>query len=469
MKRLISMMMIMAVLCCALAASSAAVAEEIGAVTGTVISVDGRFGDVTLSVTPGDLQAAGIHAGNIVTVSINGMELDMPVVTSLDGLDWGNLACQLSENNVVLVCYSASFALASGIAVLDELDQQVLNEHVSQPVPVTISLKEEEAYQGGKGFRMGTLAMLNLDESQLKIFFDTMTVAAFYTQAKHSGEIREDFVRIISRNLDNVVYYDSTDEMILALHAGQIDGIVVNESVADYVTTFDDSLIKVKEFPVEPDDADSSEAFLYNISENDFAFMLLEENAGLCGEINAVLADMRADGTLAELIRQYISEADMQSLNPVEIARFDGAETIRVAVTGDLPPMDYIRADGTPAGFSTAVLAEIGKRMEKNIELIQCSNIGRTLALSTRQVDAVFWSRCRTYLNETINKAPEDVKFEIAGGEDTRVVERLFRFLLGKANKLSPSEIVQGDLPAGTIVSDVYYSDPHVFLIRKTD
>ena len=196
--------MIMTLLCWALTASGAAAAEGAAAVAGTVVSVDGRFGDVTLSVTPGDLATAGIHAGDIVTVSINGREMDMPVVTSLDGLDWGNLVCQLSETNVVLVCYSASFALASGIAVLDELDQQVLNEHVAQPVSVTLSLKDRKTYEGENGFRVGTLAMLNLDESQLQVFLDTMTVAAFYAQAKHSNEISEDFVRIISRNIEDV-------------------------------------------------------------------------------------------------------------------------------------------------------------------------------------------------------------------------------------------------------------------------
>ena len=88
MKRMISLMMIMALLCGAFAAGDAAAAESAAAVTGTVISVDDRFGDVTVSVTPGDLEAAGIHADDVVTVSINGREMDMPVVTSLDGLEW---------------------------------------------------------------------------------------------------------------------------------------------------------------------------------------------------------------------------------------------------------------------------------------------------------------------------------------------------------------------------------------------
>ncbi len=466
-KKLISLTMIMAVLCCTLAVGGEAASEGAALVTGTVVSFDERFGDVTLSVTPEDLRAAGIQADDIVTVSINGRELDMPVVTSLDGLKWGNLVCQLSGNNVVLVCYSASFALASGIAVLDELDRQVPNEEAAQPVTVTISKKDRAAYQGGEGFRVGTLAMLNLGQEQLEYFFDTMAVASFYTLTKHPDNISGDLVRIISRNIGDVIYYDSTNEMIMALEAGQIDGIAVNESVADYAIAVNDNLIKVREFPAEPDNTDSTESFLYSLSENDFAFMMMEDNAELCGDINAALADMRADGTLAELIRQYISEADMRNLSPVEIARFDGAETIRVAVTGDLPPMDYIRGDGTPAGFSTAVLSEIGKRMAKNIKLVQCSNIGRTLALSSNEVDAVFWTRCRNNINEAMKL--EDVKFEPASDQNTMVAERLFRFLVGKSGKLSLEQIVKGDHPSGTIVSDAYYSDPYVFLIRKPE
>ena len=62
--------MIMALLCGAFAAGDAAAAESAAAVTGTVISVDDRFGDVTVSVTPGDLEAAGIHAGPRESVSM---------------------------------------------------------------------------------------------------------------------------------------------------------------------------------------------------------------------------------------------------------------------------------------------------------------------------------------------------------------------------------------------------------------
>ena len=55
------------------------------------------------------------------------------------------------------------------------------------------------------------------------------------------------------------------------------------------------------------------------------------------------------------------------------------------------PPIDYIDADGAPAGFNTAVLAEIGRRLGVNIELISAQTGSRTMALTSGTADAVFW------------------------------------------------------------------------------
>ena len=71
---------------------------------------------------------------------------------------------------------------------------------------------------------------------------------------------------------------------------------------------------------------------------------------------------------------------------------FEGAETVRVAVTGSLPPMDYIAADGTPAGFNTALPAEIGNRIGKNIELVQVDSVDRAATLASGTVDAVLYA-----------------------------------------------------------------------------
>ncbi|MBQ3377669.1 MAG: transporter substrate-binding domain-containing protein, partial [Synergistaceae bacterium] len=54
-------------------------------------------------------------------------------------------------------------------------------------------------------------------------------------------------------------------------------------------------------------------------------------------------------------------------------------------------PLDMTAPDGTPIGFNTAVLAEIGKRIEANIELVNIDSDARTAALMSNRVDMVFW------------------------------------------------------------------------------
>ena len=53
-------------------------------------------------------------------------------------------------------------------------------------------------------------------------------------------------------------------------------------------------------------------------------------------------------------------------------------------------------ADGTPVGFNTAVLAEIGKTLGMNVELIGVESGARTAALASGRVDAVFWYEVNT-------------------------------------------------------------------------
>ncbi len=102
---------------------------------------------------------------------------------------------------------------------------------------------------------------------------------------------------------------------------------------------------------------------------------------------------MKADGTLDKLINDYITNVDKGKTPPkVEIPMTDGAPTIKVGITGDLPPLNYVSADGQPAGFNTAMLAEIAKRLGRNIEVVDIDSGARATALSSNFIDVVFWA-----------------------------------------------------------------------------
>ena len=172
-------------------------------------------------------------------------------------------------------------------------------------------------------------------------------------------------------------YFDKMNDMQLALEAGQIDMLSTYQNVADYMIQRSDN----KEIL-------PSERHL----EDSFCFALRKGDTVLQNELNKAIKSMIADGTLANLAKQYITDLKDGSDPPaVPITQIEGAETIKVAVTGDLPPFDLVLADGTPAGYSTAVLSEISQRIGKNIEIIDVDSVARASILTSKGADVVFW------------------------------------------------------------------------------
>jgi ABC-type amino acid transport substrate-binding protein len=139
---------------------------------------------------------------------------------------------------------------------------------------------------------------------------------------------------------------------------------------------------------------------------------------------------MKADGTLDRLIENEL-KAYIES-DPVakDLPHFDGAKTIKVGVTGDMPPMDFVASNGKAAGFNIALLTEIANRAQVNIELVQIETGSRAMALSSGKVDAVFWTKSVTCV---------------------------------ECNETFVEEI------AGTLVTESYFSDASVVVMVKSD
>jgi len=172
-------------------------------------------------------------------------------------------------------------------------------------------------------------------------------------------------------------YFDKMNDMQLALESGQIEMLSTYQNVADYM------IKRSADKEILP-----SERHL----EDSFCFALRKDDTILKNELNKAIKEMTADGTLNKLAKQYISDLKDSAEPPVvPITKIDGADTIKVAVTGDLPPFDLVLPDGTPAGFSTAVLAEISKRIGKNIELINIDSAARASILTSNGANVVFW------------------------------------------------------------------------------
>lgn len=173
-------------------------------------------------------------------------------------------------------------------------------------------------------------------------------------------------------------YYDDLSGMLMALNAGTVDEITLPRFVAEYVVKTNPEL-EICCVEAMPEDMT-------------IRFGVREDENDLLTQMNDAIAAMKGDGTLDALINSYLKPGAGEELPSIQFDSFpESNKTIRIVVTGDLPPIDYIGADGIPAGFNTAVLSEIGRRLGANIELESMQTGSRALALMSGTADAVFW------------------------------------------------------------------------------
>ena len=118
-------------------------------------------------------------------------------------------------------------------------------------------------------------------------------------------------------------------------------------------------------------------------------------------------------------------------------------------------------ADGTPAGFNTAVLSQISARTGKNIELVQVDSVGRAMALATRNVDVVFWTRTSTATSALLDmdEASRNEAFQTMFGEMNDLEADAIAAYDAIGSREPLYSYAQSDMPENTIATEPYYSD----------
>ena len=253
-------------------------------------------------------------------------------------------------------------------------------------------------------------------------------------------------------------YYDSLNALLLALESGEAYDIKLPYYTAKYLCATNAGL-KIRE-EYYPEKATGLAEWALSLFSDGYAFMMKEENTALRDAFDAQITAMKEDGTLQKLIDEHIIKVS-EGGKPVAVdfEQFAG-EPIKVAVTGALPPMDYVATDGSFGGFNTAVLAEIGKRLQKNIQLVQVDSIGRALALAEGTVDVAFWTRGPSEKLVEILKTGEGLEEIMAKAQDTFSAEEKAIF---EEYEMPSQEMLAKwytrDMPENTIITQPYFSD----------
>lgn len=300
--------------------------------------------------------------------------------------------------------------------------------------------------------RVGMLTILNMSEEDAAEMMRARKLVC--AQLVREGVLLERSEVPQTNGKIIVTFYDDLESMLMALNAAQIDVISVSETVAEYLLHTNGTLGMPFERSADAELSDFAQSMQEGLMGESYSFMMMEDHKKLCEDFDKALDGMKADGTLDKLVKEQITDV-LKGKDPVEIKLppISGADTITVAVTGALPPMDYVGPIGMPVGFSTAVLAEISTRIHKNISVYVIDSGARASALASGKADVVFWTRTSPASAEIGAMSEEErdsLKNALTNEQYTvmQQVNSIYDF----------TKYATMDMPEGTIVTQPYYS-----------
>ena len=176
---------------------------------------------------------------------------------------------------------------------------------------------------------------------------------------------------------DKIYFYDSLNSMIMAANAGEIDELIIPQITAEYIVNVN------PDFRISCVGRSHGAYFVLGFKEGD--------GDALHKKFNEAIIAIKRDGTLEKLQQEYGRKPGTREYEAVKFDKFPGAETIKLAVTGDIPPLDLTTPDDQASGLSAAVVAEAARRLKVNIAVLNVDTGARTTTLASGRADIVAW------------------------------------------------------------------------------
>ena len=226
-----------------------------------------------------------------------------------------------------------------------------------------LSMADEAPVQ--KYGNIGRLSKLNITEDQL-------------------NDVLKDIM--VNSICNRYVFYDTMTDMLMALNRGDIVVLETDQNTVRYIASRNENIVDRPPY--------------MNPNMLVFCMLLRADDAELRDQISACITEMTEDCTIETLKQSYIENVIAgEEPGAIQPENYPDARTIKVAVTGDRPPMDYVSAGGEAIGFNTAMITEIAKRLNMNVKLVNVSTQARGMALATSVCDIVFWMEVGDFEN----------------------------------------------------------------------
>ena len=182
--------------------------------------------------------------------------------------------------------------------------------------------------------------------------------------------------KLIGGEAKDMVFFNRGMDAFAALEAGKVDACPGYQFTADYF------LKRKPGFRSIPVDAKI---------EGGVIMAVRAEDSLLRNDLNKALESLKNDGSLKELEDKWITNLPANNEPAANvIPKIPNAKTIYVGISGEFPPLDYISADGKPAGFNVAIFEKISKSLNLNFEFVSIENQARFSALKSKKIDLIF-------------------------------------------------------------------------------
>ena len=187
--------------------------------------------------------------------------------------------------------------------------------------------------------------------------------------SSQTGSVADLLVNSVIPNV-SYSYFNNLIDQITALQNNKVEAVPADEPMAKLAVAQNPDLAILPERIVE-----------------DHYGVALQKNSQLTDEVNAAIAQLKADGTLEQMKEKWTNANDSMKVLPQ--LDYPGANgTLKVAHVIAAEPMEYIGADGTPIGYDLELMLHIGKILDRKVEFISVDFAGLIPMLQSGKADA---------------------------------------------------------------------------------
>ena len=164
--------------------------------------------------------------------------------------------------------------------------------------------------------------------------------------------------------------YPAAADAFLALQSGKVDYVVSSRSTTRYMGKTDPGIVIARD----------------NVMDEACSIAVAKSQPELREALDGALAQLEADGTLAELVTRW-SDAAPDEYVPAEVPRADGlGGTLRVAVSPDVTPICFV-LDGAYAGIDIELVERLALALDMRVEYLNMQFDALLPALESGKAD----------------------------------------------------------------------------------